>query len=55
MLKTVSEAIEYRRSVRKYLEDELNVEKVKKCILRHDSRLVKEDSTQAAPMYTNIF
>ncbi len=32
MLKTVSEAIEYRRSVRKYLEDELDVEKVKKCI-----------------------
>ena len=32
MLKTVSEAIEYRRSVRKYLEVELDVEKVKKCI-----------------------
>ena len=32
MLKTVSEAIEYRRSVRKYLEDELDVEKVKNCI-----------------------
>ena len=32
MLKTVSEAIEYRRSVRKYLEVELDVEKVKNCI-----------------------
>ena len=32
MLKTVSEAIEYRRSVRKYLEVELDVEKVKDCI-----------------------
>ena len=32
MLKTVSEAIEYRRSVRKYLEVELDEEKVKKCI-----------------------
>ena len=32
MLKTVSEAIEYRRSVRKYLEIELDVEKVKDCI-----------------------
>ena len=32
MLKTVSEAIEYRRSVRKYLKVELDVEKVKNCI-----------------------
>ena len=32
MLKTVSEAIEYRRSVRKYLDVELDEEKVKKCI-----------------------
>tara|TARA_B100000965_G_C19540932_1_gene735543 strand:- start:92 stop:823 length:732 start_codon:yes stop_codon:yes gene_type:complete len=32
MLKTVSEAIEYRRSVRKYLEVELDVDKVKDCI-----------------------
>ena len=32
MLKTVSEAIEYRRSVRKYLEVELDEEKVKNCI-----------------------
>ena len=32
MLKTVSEAIEYRRSVRKYLENELDEEKVKNCI-----------------------
>ena len=32
MLKTVSEAIEYRRSVRKYLDVELDEEKVKNCI-----------------------
>ena len=32
MLKTVSEAIEYRRSVRKYLDIELDEEKVKNCI-----------------------
>ena len=32
MLKTVSEAIEYRRSVRKYLDAELDEEKVKNCI-----------------------
>ena len=32
MLKTVSEAIEYRRSVRKYLDNELDEEKVKNCI-----------------------
>ena len=32
MLKTVSEAIEYRRSVRKYLDTELDEEKVKNCI-----------------------
>ena len=32
MLKTVSEAIEYRRSVRKYLNVELDEEKVKNCI-----------------------
>ena len=32
MLKTVSEAIEYRRSVRKYLDVELDQEKVKNCI-----------------------
>ena len=32
MLKTVSEAIEYRRSVRKYLNNELDEEKVKNCI-----------------------
>ena len=32
MLKTVSEAIEYRRSVRKYLDIQLDEEKVKKCI-----------------------
>ena len=32
MLKTVSEAIEYRRSVRKYLDIQLDEEKVKNCI-----------------------
>ena len=32
MLKTVSEAIEYRRSVRKYLDTGLDEEKVKNCI-----------------------
>ena len=32
MGKTVSEAIEYRRSVRKYLDTDLNEEKVKNCI-----------------------
>ena len=32
MLKTVSEAIKYRRSVRKYLDTELDEEKVKNCI-----------------------
>ena len=32
MLKTVSEAIEYRRSVRKYLDVQLDEEKVKNCI-----------------------
>ena len=32
MLKTVSEAIEYRRSVRKYLDVKLDEEKVKNCI-----------------------
>ena len=32
MLKTVSEAIEYRRSVRKYLDIQLDEDKVKKCI-----------------------
>ena len=32
MLKTVSEAIEYRRSVRKYLDTEIDEEKVKNCI-----------------------
>ena len=32
MSKTVSEAIEYRRSVRKYLDTELDEEKVKNCI-----------------------
>ena len=32
MLKTVSEAIKYRRSVRKYLDVELDEEKVKNCI-----------------------
>ena len=32
MLKTVSEAIKYRRSVRKYLEDKLDEEKVMNCI-----------------------
>ena len=32
MSKTVSEAIEYRRSVRKYLDVELDEEKVKNCI-----------------------
>ena len=32
MLKTVSEAIEYRRSVRKYLDNELDEKKVKNCI-----------------------
>ena len=32
MLKTVSQAIEYRRSVRKYLDVELDEEKVKNCI-----------------------
>ncbi len=32
MSKTVSEAIEYRRSVRKYLNEELDEEKVKDCI-----------------------
>ena len=32
MGKTVSEAIEYRRSVRKYLNTNLNEEKVKRCI-----------------------
>ena len=32
MLKTVSEAIEYRRSVRKYLDIQLDEDKVKNCI-----------------------
>ena len=32
MTKTVSEAIKYRRSVRKYLDTNLDEEKVKKCI-----------------------
>ena len=32
MIKTVSEAIEYRRSVRKYLDTQLDEEKVKNCI-----------------------
>ena len=32
MGKTVSEAIKYRRSVRKYLDTNLNEEKVKNCI-----------------------
>ena len=32
MIKTVSEAIEYRRSVRKYLDIQLDEEKVKNCI-----------------------
>ena len=32
MSKTVSEAIEYRRSVRKYLDIQLDEDKVKKCI-----------------------
>ena len=32
MAKTVSEAIEYRRSVRKYKQNCIDEEKVKKCI-----------------------
>ena len=32
MSKTVTEAIQYRRSVRKYKQEEIDEEKVKKCI-----------------------
>ena len=45
MGKTVSEAIEYRRSVRKYLDTDLNEEKVKNCI---------KNATLAPVSYTHL-